>query len=364
MRWRRSKVAVVTGASAGVGRAIVREYASHGYDVALLARGRDGLEGARREVEQMGRRALVLPVDISHEDEVEQAAETIEQELGPIDVWINNAMVSVLSPVTKMTADEYRRVTEVTYLGYVWGTMSALKRMLPRKRGAIVQIGSALAYRAIPLQSAYCAAKHAVVGFTESLRCELLHDKSKVNVTMVQLPGINTPQFEWIRNRLPNTPQPLGTVFQPEVAARAAYAASRTRRREIFVGMPALKPVLGDRLAPGLMDHYMASIVYEGHQTDTPENPNRSDNLYTPVAGDHGARGRFNARAKESSPYLWLTTHGRTTVITLAALLAAGASLVLGSPRKTPEPSQPKRLMQRATATLKKAKRSPARAFR
>ena len=233
-------VVVVTGASAGVGRATVRAFARHGADVGLIARGVDGLEAARREVEALGRRALVVPTDVADAPQVESAADRIERQLGPVDVWVNNAMVSVFSPVKKMTADEIRRVTEVTYLGVAYGTLAALKRMLPRDRGTIVQVGSALAYRGIPLQSAYCGAKHAIQGFTESLRCELLHDGSHVHVTMVQLPAMNTPQFDWVRSRLPRRPQPVPPIYDPEIAADAIVWAASARRREMSVGAKIL----------------------------------------------------------------------------------------------------------------------------
>src|SRR5215210_3212184 len=233
---KRPEVVVITGASAGVGRATVREFARRGAHIALIARGREGLEGARREVERAGGRAIVLPLDVADADAVEQAAELTERELGPIDVWVNNAMLSVFSPVRQMRAEEYRRVTEVTYLGYVYGTLSALRRMLPRDRGCIVQVGSALAYRGIPLQAAYCGGKHAIQGFTESVRAELIHDRSAVHVTSVHLPGLNTPQFEWVRSRLPRHPQPVAPIYQPEVAARAIVWAAGQRRREVWVG--------------------------------------------------------------------------------------------------------------------------------
>jgi len=246
-----SEVVVITGASAGVGRATARRFAKDGAQIALLARGRDGLEAARKEVEEFGGRAIVLMVDVADADEVEAAAAQIERELGEIDIWINNAMASVFSPIQEMTPEEFRRVTEVTYLGCVHGTLAALKRMLPRNRGMIVQVGSALSYRAIPLQSAYCAAKHAMRGFTDSLRCELLHQKSKVRVTMVQLPALNTPQFGWVKSRLPRKAQPVPPIFQPEVAAEAIHFAACHPRREFYVGWPSVQAIVANKFIPG-----------------------------------------------------------------------------------------------------------------
>jgi NAD(P)-dependent dehydrogenase (short-subunit alcohol dehydrogenase family) len=332
---KRPEVVVVTGASAGVGRAIVREFARRGAHVALIARGRDGLEAARREVEQMGGRALVLPLDVSDADAVERAAEHVERELGPIDVWVNNAMVSVFSPVKKMKAEEYRRVTEVTYLGYVYGTLAALRRMLPRDRGMIVQVGSALAYRGIPLQSAYCAAKHAVQGFMDSLHAELLHDGSNVRLTMVQLPAMNTPQFSWVKSRMPREPQPVPPIYQPEVGARAVYWAAHNERRELYVGWPTVKAVVGDKVAPGFADWYLSKAGYDAQQTDEPVSSNRRDNLWESVPGDHGARGRFDERASESSPQLWATTHrGLFALAGAGALLGAAAAKLLLNARE------------------------------
>jgi NAD(P)-dependent dehydrogenase (short-subunit alcohol dehydrogenase family) len=319
---RKPEVVVVTGASAGVGRAVAREFARCGAHLGLLARGRDGLEGARREVEEMGGRAVVIPTDVADADAVERAAELVESELGPIDVWVNNAMLSVFSPVKKMRPEEYRRVTEVTYLGVVYGTLAALKRMLPRDRGSIVQVGSALAYRGIPLQSAYCGAKHAVQGFHDSLLSELLHDGSKVRVTMVQLPALNTPQFSWVKSRLPNEPQPVPPIFQPEVAARAIRWAAHNDRRELYVGWPTVKAIVGDKVAPGLGDWYLSRMGYDAQQTDEPVAPDRQDNLWEPVPGDHGAHGDFDERSSETSAQLWLTTHR-----SLLALAGAGALL-------------------------------------
>jgi NAD(P)-dependent dehydrogenase (short-subunit alcohol dehydrogenase family) len=275
-------------------------------------------------VEALGGRGLIIPSDVSDPEQVEQAAEQVEQSFGPIDIWVNNAMVSVFAPFMKYTADEFRRVTEVTYLGYVWGTMAALKRMLPRNHGKIIQVGSALAYRGIPLQAAYCGAKHAIEGFTEAVRSELIHDKSRVSLSVVQLPGLNTPQFQWIRSKMPRKSQPVGTVFQPEVAARAIYWASQHKRREILVGFPTVQAVWGEKFIPGLLDHYLARTVYKGHMTDEPEDPNRLDNLWKPVAGDFGAHGPYDNRAKTYSLQSWTTMH-RWLLGGLTALVAAGA---------------------------------------
>ncbi|MFC7359833.1 SDR family oxidoreductase [Nocardioides astragali] len=295
---------VVTGASAGVGRAVVRAFAERGADVALLARGRDGLESAAREVEALGRRALVIRADVADADAVEAAAATTEAQLGPIDVWINNAMVSVFSPVQDLTAAEVRRVTEVSYLGYVHGTLSALRRMRPRDRGTIVQVGSALAHRAIPLQAPYCGAKHAIEGFTESLRCELLHDHTRVRVTMVQLPAINTPQFSWVRSRLPGHPQPVPPIYQPEVAAEAVLWAAKHAPKELKVGRSTVFALTANRISAGLIDHYLAHTGYDGQQLAEPVDPGRRDNLWDPGAGDPGAHGRFDDRALSSSGQL------------------------------------------------------------
>jgi NAD(P)-dependent dehydrogenase (short-subunit alcohol dehydrogenase family) len=306
---RRREVVVVTGASAGVGRAIAREFAHHGAAIGLLARGRDGLEGARREVERAGSKALVVPTDMSDENQVEYAADMVERHLGPIDIWINNAMVSVLSPVNRMTAADFRRVTDVTYLGYVFGTMAALRRMLPRDRGVIVQIGSALGYRAIPLQSAYCAAKHAVQGFTESLRSELIHDRSRVHLTTVQLPAVNTPQFSWIKSRMPFHPQPVPPIYQPEVIARSVYWAAHHRRREFSIGYPTVQAILGDKFIPGLLDHYLAWMGYDAQQTRERVSPDRPNNLYHPLPGDYGAHGRFDDGAIGFSLQSWVNRY-------------------------------------------------------
>ncbi len=330
---RKPEVVVVTGASAGVGRAVVRRFAADGARIALLARGRDGLEAARREVEAAGGQALVLPTDIAYADQVEAAAAATEERFGPIDIWINNAMASVFSPVHQMEPEEYRRVTDVTYLGSVYGVMAAMKRMRPRDAGSIVQVGSALAYRGIPLQSAYCAAKHAVQGFLDSLMCELIHDGSRVHVTHVHLPAVNTPQFGWVKSRLPNKAQPVPPIFTPELIADAIHWAAHNRRRELWVGMPVVKAIIGDRLAPGLLDRYLASAGYDGQQTDEPEDPNRPHNLWEPVPADHGAAGSFSDLASGYTPQLWAAKH--RGALAAGALLAAGAAVALGLRRSS-----------------------------
>lgn len=324
---RKREVVVITGASAGVGRATVREFAKHGANIGLIARGHDGLEGARREVEAAGGKALVLPLDVADAAKVEDAAERVERELGPIDIWVNDAMASVFSPIKEMTPDDFKRVTEVTYLGYVYGTLAALKRMLPRDRGTIVQVGSALAYRSIPLQAAYCASKHAVLGFFASLRTELLHDKSNVHTTMVQMPALNTPQFGWVKSRLPRKAQPVPPIYQPEVAARAIYyAAHHPERREYYPAWSSVKAIFGNKISPSFADHYLARTGYKSQQYDGHEDPNRPNNLYEPVAGDHGAHGRFDARASYHSSELWLETH--VGLLALAGALGfAGAAV-------------------------------------
>jgi NAD(P)-dependent dehydrogenase (short-subunit alcohol dehydrogenase family) len=323
----RKEVVVITGASAGVGRATVREFARHGASIGLIARGRDGLEAARREVEAAGGRALALQVDVADAAQMEAAAEKIEARLGPIDIWVNNAMASVFSPIRQMTAGEFRRVTEVTYLGYVYGSLAALKRMLPRDRGTIVHVGSALAYRSIPLQAAYCAAKHAVLGFFASLRTELLHDGSKVKTTMVQMPALNTPQFGWVKSRLPRKAQPVPPIFQPEVAARAIYyAAHHPGRREYYVGWSTVKAIFGNKLVPSFGDHYLARAGYDSQQHDGPENPDRPNNLWQPVPGDHGAHGCFDECAHSFSLELWAEMNRKWLGAGLG-LLAAGILL-------------------------------------
>ena len=305
----------------------MRAFARKGADVALIARGVDGLEGARCEVEANGARALVLPLDVADADAVDAAADRVERELGPIDVWVNNAMVSVFSPVKQMHADEIKRVTEVTYLGVVYGTLAALKRMLPRNRGTIVQVGSALAYRGIPLQAAYCGAKHAIRGFTESLRCELLHDGSAVHLTMVQLPAMNTPQFDWVKSRLPRRPQPVPPIYAPEIAADAIVWAAAARRREISVGATTVAVIWGNKFASALGDRYLARTGYDSQQTDEPADPHRPDNLWQPLPGDHGPHGRFGDRAAQRSPQTWINER----LPALAMIAVGGAALLWGA---------------------------------
>lgn len=325
------EVVVVTGASAGLGRAIVQRFAREGAHVGLLARGRERLEDARRDVEAAGGKALVLPVDVADAEAVERAAEDVERELGPIDVWVNNAMASVFSPVRETTAAEYRRVTEVTYLGYVYGTLAALRRMLPRDRGVIVQVGSALAHRSIPLQSAYCAAKHAIMGFHESLLTELLHDGSGVRTTMVQMPAMNTPQFDWVKSRLPNESQPVPPIFQPEVGAEAVFhAAHHDVGRELLVGWPTLKAVFGNKFVPGYIDRRLAREGYASQQTEVPADPGRPDNLWEPAPGDWGAHGRFDDRSKERSRELEMRLNREWLLLAGAAITGVAFGALTG----------------------------------
>jgi len=324
------EVVVVTGASAGVGRATARAFARRGARVGLLARGRGGLDGARNEVESAGGEALTISTDVSDAEAVEAAAHRVEEELGPIDVWVNNAMVSVFSPAREMTPEEYKRVTEVSYLGTVYGTLAALQRMVPRNKGHIVQVGSALAYRAIPLQSAYCGSKHAIQGFTESLRSELIHDRSDVRLTMVQLPAVNTPQFGWVKSRLPNNPQPVPPIFQPEVPAEAIYWAAHHDRNELWLGWPAVKAVVGNKVIPRGLDYYLAWTGFDSQQTKEPVSPDRKDNLFAPVddAEDRGAHGTFDERSKLKS-YQWLASTHRGWLTAGAVGLTAAAYIAL-----------------------------------
>jgi short-subunit dehydrogenase len=320
----RETVAVVTGASGGVGRATVRLLGERGAKVVLLARGRAGLEGAKADVEARGGRALAIPTDVSKFEQVQAAADAAEREFGPIDLWVNNAMVSMYSPFIKMLPDEFRHIVEVTFLGNVYGTQCALQRMMPRDRGVIVQVGSALAFRSIPLQSAYCASKHAIQGFTESIRSELIHQKSKVRVSVVNMPALNTTQFVWTKNKMPHKARPTGTIFQPEVAADAILFAAENDRREIMVGYTTVEATLGEKVIPGLLDHYLAKAAWEGSMLPEPADPKQPDNFWEPVPGDLGSHGPFDRMARQSSVQLWATKHRGTL---LGGMLLAGVGL-------------------------------------
>ncbi len=321
----KKEVVVITGASAGVGRAIARAFARRGASIGLLARGHEGLEGACRDVEELGGKALAIPTDVADAAQVEAAASQVEETLGPIDIWVNDAMASVFSPVKEMEAEEYRRVTEVTYLGCVYGTLAALHRMLPRDQGRIIQIGSALAYRGIPLQSAYCGSKHAIQGFTESLRCELLHDKSKVRVSMVQLPAVNTPQFGWVKSRLPNKAQPVPPIYQPEIIADAVTYVADHYRRQMYIGLSTNIVIQGNKLWPALGDYYLSKTGFQSQQTEQPADPHAPNNLWSPVdeKRDYGAHGAFDSRAIDSSRQLWASKHRGW--LSLAGATLAGA---------------------------------------
>ena len=292
---------VITGASAGVGRATAHAFAVQGAQIGLIARGTQGLQAAAAEIEKRGGKALALPLDVADPDAVEAAAESVENRLGPIDIWVNCAMATIFAPFHRISPDEYRRATEVTYLGFVYGTMAALKRMRARNRGTIVQVGSALSYRAIPLQSAYCGAKFAIRGFTDSVRTELLHDGVDVNLVMVQMPALNTPQFNWARNKMSRRPQPVPPIFQPEIAADAIVYAAHSRRREVWVGGSSVQAIVANKLFPGLLDRYLAKKGYTSQLTDEPADPGQPDNLFDPVSGDPDTHGRFDSRAANYS---------------------------------------------------------------
>lgn len=321
------EIVVITGASAGVGRATALAFARRGARLGLIARGIERLESAQREVEALGGQALILPADISRADKLEADADAVEKEFGPIDIWVNDAMTSVLSPLHEMTPEEFERVTQVTYLGYVYGTMAALRRMIPRNHGTIVQVGSALAYRGIPLQSAYCGAKHAIQGFTESVRAELLHDESQVRITMVQLPALNTPQFSWIKNRMPHEPQPVPPIYQPEVAADAIVWAAHHYRREWNVAPSTAIAIQANKLAAWVGDWYVGKTGVQAQQTQQPADPNRPNNLFEPVPGDFGAHGEFDARAHPRSTYAWVSRHRAGLALTGAAAFGIGLAL-------------------------------------
>ncbi len=325
-----SQVVVVTGASGGIGRAVARSFGSRGAKVALLARGEKGLAAAADDVRGEGGEALPIEVDVADHQQVFAAAARVEDELGPIDVWVNVAFTSVFAPFDQIKPDEYKRVTEVSYLGFVYGTMAALERMKPRDRGVIVQVGSALAYRGIPLQSAYCGAKHAIQGFNEALRCELLHDSSNVHVTMVQMPAVNTPQFSWVLSRLPRHAQPVPPIYQPEFAARAVlFAADHPHRREYWVGKSTAAVLIGNKFFPGVLDRYLARTGYKSQQTSDPRSPDQPVNLTHPADGadghDFGAHGVFGDRSKSGDPQLWASQHHGTLIGAAAAGAAAAA---------------------------------------
>jgi len=320
----RHEIVVITGAGAGLGRATAREFARHGASIGLISRNQERLDAIQSEVEALGARAVAISADVADAAQIEQAAARIEQELGPIDIWVNAAMTTVFSPFHAMSAEEFRRVTEVTYLGQVHGTLAAIKRMRPRNHGTIVQVGSALAYRPIPLQTAYCGAKHAIKGFTEGIRCELMHERSNVHITLVEMPGLNTPQFDWCKSHLSKRARPVAPVYQPEVGARAIYWAAHHRRRQLYVGISSWLTIWGNKIAPGVLDRYLARNAVEGQQTSENEIPGRADNLWHSVKGDHGARGRFNHQAHANSVQLQMTTHRREIG------LAAGAAVLVG----------------------------------
>jgi NAD(P)-dependent dehydrogenase (short-subunit alcohol dehydrogenase family) len=333
------RVVVVTGASGGIGRATAQKFAARGDRVALLARGARGLDGARRDVEASGGSATTYQVDTADAAAVEKVADRIEEDLGEIDVWVNVAFTSVFARFVDIEPEEFERVTQVTYLGFVNGTRSALRRMLPRDRGTIVQVGSTLAYRGIPLQSAYCGAKHATQGFHESLRTELLHEGSQVRVTMVQMPAVNTPQFSWVLSRLPRQAQPVPPIYQPEVAARAVvYAADHPRRREYWVGGTTAATLVVNAVAPGLLDRYLARTGFDAQQTDQPKPPGQPANLWEPADGedgrDFGAHGLFDEKAHARSPQVWASQHHGTLAVVGAGLVAGAAALARTTVRR------------------------------
>lgn len=317
------EVVVITGASGGVGRATARRFARDGAAIGLIARGEQGLHAAAEEVRAAGGLALVLPADVSDAEQVEEAARRVEEEFGPIDVWVNDAMATIYAELLDVEPDEYRRATEVTYLGTVWGTQAALRRMVPRDRGTIVQVGSALCFRGIPLQAPYCGAKHGVKGFTETARTELLHRRSRVHLTMVHLPGMDTPQFTWGRTKLPRQTQPVPPIYEPEVAADAVHWAAHHRRRQLYVGAPTVATILAEALAPGLVDRYLARTNYDAQMTDRPLDPEGHDNLFEPQDDlrDRGARGIFAGRSHDRSPLTWALER-RGTLAAVAGLIA------------------------------------------
>lgn len=326
------EVVVITGGTAGLGRAIAETFAKRGDWIGVLARGKDRLAETKLEIEKLGGKAIVVPTDVADPKQVEKAASEVEKAFGRIDIWINNAMASIFSPFTEIDPVEFKRVTEVTYLGQVYGTMAALKRMLPRDRGVIVQAGSALAIRSIPLQSAYCGAKHGVRGFTDSIRSELKHMGSRIHITMVELPSMNTPQFDWVRSRLDKKAQPVPPIYQPEIGAEAILWAATHRRREVYVGYPTLMAIWGQKIVPGLLDWYLAKTNYKAQQTSQPVDRQRPDNLFEPVKGDYAAHGRFDRRSHSHSPELWVSEHkglsmGTAGLAVLTGLVTLGRNL-------------------------------------
>jgi NADP-dependent 3-hydroxy acid dehydrogenase YdfG len=326
---RHGEVVVITGATAGIGRATARLFARQGAHIGLLARDEKRLEATKHEVEELGGKAVAISLDVADAAQVEAAADQIEQELGPIDIWVNDAMATVLAPFEEISPGDFKRVTDVTYHGYVWGTQSAIKRMRQRNHGTVVQVGSAMAYRSIPLQSAYCGAKHAIKGFTESVRTELLHEKSNVHITIVEMPAVNTPQFEWCATTLKQHPRPMGTVFQPEVAAEAVVWAARAKRREVVVGIPARMAVTGEKLFPGLLDRFLARTGVSGQMMKEPIAPDRPSNLWEPVPGDYEAHGRFDEEAYQHSGWLWMNMN-RRLLMTLGGAGVAALALMAG----------------------------------
>jgi NAD(P)-dependent dehydrogenase (short-subunit alcohol dehydrogenase family) len=327
-----AEVVVVTGASSGVGRAIASAFGRRQAKVGLVARGHDGLEGARRDVEAAGGQAVAVSADVADPEQVERAAATIEEALGPIDVWVNDAMVTVFAPFTEIEPQEFRRATEVTYLGAVWGTRAALRRMLPRNHGSIVFVGSALGFRGIPLQSAYCGAKHAVQGFFESLRTELAHRQSAVRTSIVQLPGVNTPQFDHCRSRMDKQATPVPPIYQPELCAEAVVYAAHHRRRQIYVGGSTVMTIWGNRFAPWLADFYLAKTGFQSQQTQDPPDPrNRPGNLFEPVPGDPGAHGKFDSKAHSGSAELWASLHRNEIAAAASVAGVAAAAFLLRS---------------------------------
>jgi len=336
-----AETVVLTGAAAGVGRATARAFGRRGANLVLIARSAESLEAAKAEIKQAGGKAIAFPADVTDADALNAAAERAEREFGAIDIWVNCAMATIFSRFVDITPEEYRRATEVTYLGYVYGTMAALRRMRPRNRGTIVQVGSALAYRAIPLQSPYCGAKFAIRGFTDSLRSELLHEGSRIHLTMVQMPALNTPQFDWALNKTGRRPQPVPPIFQPEVAAEAIVFAAQARRREVYVGWPTVKAILANKVIPGMLDRYLAKAGYDGQLTDQPDPADRPENLYKALPGDRGAHGRFDPRAKPHSGQFWLSRQRNLLLAVGSGLAAFGLTLWFGRSGKLPARTAP-----------------------